>query len=339
MPHDGDPEHVEFPSPKPSGKVRVPTSPGLPVTAEVVELENLQDQLNDLRAKTARTNDILTSLLDAEAALRTSIFWPTDGTLEVIPAGRTDIDLVSGEITFGALGQTFDLSNTLANVGVDQMRTVRIYPGFSELSVDITPPDELPGVRSAKFFLDQTTNTIKSFPIHELTIHSSLPGNIFIEFGSDPESPPIFPRGAITEMRRRGSLTTTDTLQAVVMRPLKRNVRTQTETIMPVADAQAGALLDAKVVSTVWGARTAWAVRNTGDNDVAINVEGSMRPLSTYFSEDPVTQTGDIIAGGETRFFETSNDYNYERLRARNADTGQPTTIEVDFKMLTGIGR
>lgn len=281
---------------------------------------------------------VSTHMLAVESGKRRSmVFWPPDGGMGLLPAGRTTFDLEQGEVTTPD-GETQEMSSSLDDVGMSYAQSLYVDPSFSHASIRVQAPEAFgKEPRTKSLYLDEQHSTVRALPMVELELYLDLPGAAVLAFGEDPDQPPVTPSGAESIMFRRGSLTTADDLQPVVMRPVVENPKTMKEAVMGEALAQKNAILDAKVVRKPGAKQGAWIVRNTGENPAKLNVEGAHRPVEAYFVEDPVTQSGDTLDAGDLVVLEPSGFHKFERLRAKSQTTGQSTTLEVDYGHINAI--
>lgn len=333
-------EIIEFPAPivQEEEEGRIPI-----ILQEIEEVEELTVQtrlLGEILSALGTVNNRL-QIIQRETVetfkeeLSGSIFWPRDGGTGLLPAGKTDINLKDGTINLP--NATEDLSADLTDFPVNVFQSVHFTPFVGRMAVEIQPPSGVPGYRGDQFFLDRRTHTIRHAPIQELSIWTQFPGAVQIQFGANPNAPTLTPSGVQGPAEWFASITTQDSYQPLVMRPVSVNPRNQTRTAMSEADAKANAILNAEAVEVPFSREQTWILRNTGDNDAEVRLEGASKPETDAFNPDKATGDSVTIPAGDAKTFNIDTFYQFMRAQARSAASGQQTTVEADFMALGGV--
>ena len=265
-----------------------------------------------------------------------TLFWPTDGGVGFLTAGRNVFDFVNGTYT-AADGTVERLSGSLGP-GRPVM-SVHFHPfNASSFSVLVEGGAQMrfaaPPVR-----MDRQHHVLTHVMATKITVFVTVPMAMFVQFSDEPEAPPIVPEGITAPDTWFGEATTTNDFVALTMRPSVFNPLTSINTILSAARAISGdPTQQATVVNTLYSRHTLWIVRNThASNNAQVNLQGALSGNPADMADDPATGSTALVSAGDVGNILSERPYLFQRLRVEATVDGSQATIEARAHAIVGL--
>lgn len=276
-----------------------------------------------------------------------SLQWPNNGSVGMIPAGKTVFDLEEGEVRFADGGKSQKIERLQDN-GVDYASSMHLHPFFDSMSVTWIGPETSDDGPSG-VWMDNQHHVLTGEKMTQVEVWTGLPVPMFVEWGFAPERPPLVPDGLQNPHTRADVFAPTpDSWTGFVFRPSAHNPREQRTVLMDRDRAQSGnPVFGARAVGSLYTDTHTIVVQNTGSNPIDVRVRGAMRApdpqngitIDDVMVPDPSTGSGGItgIQPGGNANITVDQGYLFLQAQVKNSNTGAPSAATMGYWGLAGV--